>query len=69
MLYTVRPFEDIYRKDEKQDKANTKQFYKNGMVVHASKSEEGYIVDGISSTIPSDYLDEQYFPGARMSDF
>lgn len=77
MLYTSVPLERIYadmrgrEKSENRAEDTGSADYKEVQLKHGRivtrREGEGYIIDGISSTDMSDYLNGQYSPGQPYS--
>lgn len=80
MLYTVFPLERIYSNmtqsltdsSRNQEQMNSVQDieYRDISLKHgtlrARRDGENYVVEGIVSTDPGDYLKEDYFPGSTL---
>jgi hypothetical protein len=80
MLYTVVPLERIYsnrtesmlaNSKEEEQSANKKEAeYRDISLKHGSvrarRDGEDFVVDGMVSTDPSDYLNEEYVPGSTI---
>ena len=72
MLYTVRPLERIYFDMNKASDSNQESYQTFDTAyghVYTRQVGNEYIVERISSTDMSDYLDERYQPGATFRAF
>ncbi|BBF42071.1 hypothetical protein lbkm_0753 [Lachnospiraceae bacterium KM106-2] len=67
MLYTVMPLERVYHSyDTKDEKEEMMEFsLEHGRII-AKRCEDHYEVERILSTDMSDYLREDYMPGALL---
>lgn len=64
ILYTTEPIERIFPGEEPGE---LRQMAIAHGFIEAEKSDDGYRLRRLISTLPSDYLNPKYFPGQPVS--